>query len=84
MTQQQAIINHINEKGFITGFTAAIMYGVHNLPQRIKELKGKGYNIATRKKAHVNRYGHLVHYVEYFFIEEEQSTTATKTALKGE
>ena len=77
-TQHNAIIKHIKDNGFISSYVAAVKLGVSNLPQRIRELKAKGYTIATRKKAHVNRYGNLTHYVEYYLKAENQGTTAQK------
>lgn len=71
-TQHKAIIEYIEENGFISSYTAAVKLGVSNLSQRARELKAKGYNIATRKKEHVNRYGSKVFYNEYYLSSQNQ------------
>lgn len=68
--QHTQIIEHMKEKGKITSFTATVRLGVCNLPQRIKELKAKGFNIGDRTKKHVNRYGRKTSYKEYYLIGE--------------
>ena len=80
MKQHQRILNYINENGFISSYMAAVNLGVSNLPQRVKELKAKGYPITARQKAHINRYGVKVHYNEYYLKEESTSQNNGSTA----
>ena len=66
MNQHQAILQYLNEHGFITSFTAAVKLGVLNLSARVKELKAKGYPIADRTRVNLNRYGKTIKYKEFY------------------
>lgn len=77
MTQHQAIIEYLKEHKTISSFMAAVKLGVSNLPLRVSELRLKGYNIVSTKKAHVNRYGVKVHYNEYYLSEEQAENQGT-------
>lgn len=71
--QHAQIIEYMKEKGKITRFTAMVRLGVCNLPQRIIELKAKGFNIGDRMIKHVNRNGRKTSYKEYFLIGENDN-----------
>lgn len=71
--QYQQIIEYLNEKGNLSRFTAMVKLGVCNLPQRISELKARGYNIGVKKIPHINRNGRKIVYNEYFLIGDENN-----------
>lgn len=66
MTQGEEIIDFMLENGSITRLQAARELHIFELSSRIGELKLKGYQIGSRKKRCVNRYGRVSTFNEYF------------------
>lgn len=56
-TQNQRIIDYINEFGSITQIQALADLGVMRLASRISDLKRLGYPVESEMVAVVNRYG---------------------------
>ena len=71
-TQEQMIVDYIKEHGFITNLIAVRDLGILQAPARIWGLKRRGYNIKTRPKRVLNRYGEEKRIVEYFIEEEKE------------
>ena len=56
-TQNQRILNYINEFGSITQLEALRDLGVMRLASRISDLRSKGWSIISQREAVENRYG---------------------------
>lgn len=65
MTQNQRIIQYLNDFGSITTYEAMIDLGVARLASRIHELRKGGIDIIGEKETAKNRYGELTHYIRY-------------------
>ncbi len=55
MTQNQMILNHLEEHGSITSLEAMTTYGIMRLASRISDLRRKGYNISSTRIKVLNR-----------------------------
>lgn len=64
-TQNQRIIEYINEFGSITQFEALKDLGVMRLASRISDLKRQGYPIISKVETVKNRYGEKCHVKRY-------------------
>lgn len=56
-TQNQRILDYINEKGSITQLEALSELGVMRLASRISDLRKQGYSIISEVETVTNRYG---------------------------
>lgn len=65
MTQNNMILNHLENIGGITDAKAWELYGVNRLSARIKDLRGRGHDIETVQRTGKNRYGKAVRFAEY-------------------
>lgn len=70
MTQQEAVIRHINENGYITSAEAMSIYGISQLATRVFELKRKGYLFKKERVETTNRLGKKTYYDKYMLMEE--------------
>ena len=68
-TQNQRILNYINEFGSITQLDALRDLGVMRLASRISDLRSMGYPIASRIDTVKNRYGEKCRIKRYSIAE---------------
>ena len=67
-TQNQRILNYINQFGSINQLEALQDLGVMRLASRISDLKKQGYPITSKSKVVYNRYGERCSPIkEYYF-----------------
>lgn len=64
-TQNQRILDYIEENGWITQFEAMKELGVMRLASRISDLRKRGYKITSEMQAVKNRYGETCHIKRY-------------------
>ena len=64
-SQKDIILHHLMASQTITSQEAFTKYGVTRLSAIIFNLRREGYQIATKKKHGINRYGNTVNYGEY-------------------
>lgn len=65
MTQQEAILQYINDNGSITTYEAFANLGITKLTTRISELRRKGYRFSSEPIPHKCRYGRSVPFYRY-------------------
>jgi hypothetical protein len=65
MTQQEEILQYLEENGHITRLEAACDLHIFELSSRIGELKRKGYNISSKRINSTNKHGRKTHYNIY-------------------
>lgn len=65
MTQNQMIINYINEFGSISTMEAFMELGVTRLASRIHDLRCEGYEFKREIIRGRNRFGEPVHFMRY-------------------
>ena len=70
-TQNERILDYIDEFGSITQIEALRELGVMRLASRISDLKRKGYNVISTKETVKNRYGEVTHIKRYSLGEEQ-------------
>ena len=70
MTQREAIIEYITEFGSITPIEAFADLGITKLATRISEMRKDGMKFKIETVKSKNRYGKVVHYAKYSFLEE--------------
>lgn len=70
-TQNERILDYIDEFGSITQIEALRDLGVMRLASRISDLKRKGYNVISTKETVKNRYGEVTHIKRYSLGEEQ-------------
>lgn len=70
-TQEQRVLNYMQNVGAISSLDAIRELGILRLGARIFTLRKRGYNILGRTRTATNRFGDKVHYTEYF-LESEQ------------
>lgn len=68
MSQNQRILNYIQDFGSITTLQAFSDLGVTRLASRIHDLRKAGNNIASDKIVVKNRYGEDCHISRYFLV----------------
>ena len=64
-TQNERILNYIEEFGSITQLDALRDLGVMRLASRVSDLRSKGYNIISKTEVVKNRYGESCHIKRY-------------------
>ena len=64
-TQNERILEYIEEFGSITQLDALRDLGVMRLASRVSDLRSKGYNIISKTEAVKNRYGESCHIKRY-------------------
>jgi K+-sensing histidine kinase KdpD len=64
-TQNERILNYIEEFGSITQLYALRDLGVMRLASRISDLRRKGYNIVSKTEAVKNRHEEICHIKRY-------------------
>lgn len=70
-TQNQRILDYINEFGSINQLEALQDLGVMRLASRISDLKKQGYQIASKSKVVYNRFGEKCNPIkEYYFADK--------------
>ena len=69
MTQRDAIIEYITEFGSITPMQAFSDLGITKLATRISEMRKDGMKFKIEMVSTKNRYGKLVTYAKYSFVE---------------
>ena len=69
-TQNDKILRHMNDVGWIDPMTALEQYGIMRLASRISDLKKEGYAIVKDVVKKNNRYGEPIHYARYKLLEE--------------
>lgn len=65
MSQNQTVLNHLQQYGSITPRDAYELYGIMRLGARIDNLKHAGHKIYTRLESCENRFGDKVRYARY-------------------
>lgn len=69
-TQNQRILDYIEETGGITQLEALRELGVMRLASRISDLRKQGYKFTSEMKPVKNRYGETCHIKRYKMVEE--------------
>lgn len=69
MTQNEMILEHLQNYGSITPQEAIQQYSVMRLGARIFDLKKEGHHILTTLENSLNKYGEKVHYARYRLME---------------
>ena len=64
-TQNERILNYIEEYGSITQLDALRDLGVMRLASRMSDLRRQGYNIISETETVMNRYGESCHIKRY-------------------
>ena len=64
-TQEQMILEYLQEYGEITSWDAFMRFGITRITAKIYNLRKEGYNISTRYATKTNRYGVVVTYGIY-------------------
>ena len=72
MTQNERVLNHLQNHGSISPKEAMEAYGIMRLGARIYDLKKEGHAIQTNKETTRNKYGDLVHYARYAMRQNDQ------------
>ncbi|WP_434779246.1 helix-turn-helix domain-containing protein [Neisseria sp. Ec49-e6-T10] len=67
-SQNNMILNHLQNKGSITQEQAKKLYGVARLASRVNDLKKRGYNIVSVMIEVKNRYGDRVKVAQYSLV----------------
>ena len=65
MTQNEKILQYIEQEGSITPLDALREFGCMRLASRVSELKKEGYPIKTEMETNKNRYGERIRYARY-------------------
>lgn len=65
MTQNDRIMNHLNEHGSITQLEAMTEYGIYRLASRISDLRKEGIKIKRTMVKGKNRYGESTCFAQY-------------------
>ena len=68
-TQNERILNYIEEFGSITQMDALRDLACMRLASRVSDLRSKGYNIVSKTEAVRNRYGEVCYIKRYSFGE---------------
>lgn len=66
MTQNDRILQYMEDFGSISSLEAMQDLGVMRLASRISDLKKLGYRIESKTVTDKNRYGEKIHYSRYF------------------
>lgn len=66
MTQNERILQYMEDFGSISSLEAMQDLGVMRLASRISDLKKLGYRIESETVTDKNRYGEKIHYSRYF------------------
>ena len=66
LSQEQQILNHLEQHGSITQAEAMSEYGIMRLASRISHLRGAGHPISSVLEYGTNRYGREVRYARYY------------------
>lgn len=66
MTQEERVINYINEFGSITPLDAFRDLGITKLATVVSRLKRFGYIFYQHYDYSINRYGDMCHYMRYW------------------
>ncbi len=66
-TQNERIIDYLNQFGSITQLQALSDLGIMRLASRVSDLKKLGYPITSRMETVKNRYGESCHIKVYFW-----------------
>ena len=67
MTQNDAVIKHIEDHGSISQMEAYSELGVCRLSERIREIERAGRAVVRKRVTDKNRYGKTVTYTRYSF-----------------
>lgn len=79
-TQNQRILDYIEDFGSITQLEALRDLGVMRLASRISDLKKQGYPITSRLEAVKNRYDEVCRVKRYYIEESGGGENESKTA----
>lgn len=70
LTQDDMVLQHLQDFGTITTWEAIKEYGITRLSAKIYNLKKKGYSITATVKTAKNRYGIPTHFNEYMLLKD--------------
>lgn len=70
--QTEAILWHLEHRGYITTFTAFRKYGCTRLSAKIFDLRRKGYNISSKPVTKTNRYGLTCTFYNYYLKKDKK------------
>ena len=65
MTQNEMVLEYLNDVGHITPLDAMREFGIMRLGARIWDLKREGHDIIAETESSTNRYGKKVSYARY-------------------
>lgn len=68
MTQNEMVLDYMEQNGSITSMQAFESLGITRLSGRIYELREKGHIIENIRRETTNRFGKRVHYDEYKLV----------------
>lgn len=71
MTQNEKVLNYMEELGSITQLEALACLGIMRLASRIRDLKKQGYKIKKEMVKSKNRFGDSVQFARYSLEESE-------------
>lgn len=71
MTQEMAVLNHMETREGITSWEAYERYGITRLSSIIHRIRKRGYKVITKLKSTENRYGNTVNYAVYKLVKAE-------------
>lgn len=69
-TQNQRILDYMDENGWITQLEAIRELGVMRLASRVSDMRKRGYKITSEMIPVKNRYGETCHIKRYRMMEE--------------
>ena len=70
-SQNDMVLHHLKDKGYITTFESFDLYGITRLSARISDLRKMGYNIASVSQKGTNRYGEKIKFCRYTLMEKK-------------
>lgn len=65
ITQEDRVLKFMQDTGSITSWQAIQQFGITRLSAKIFNLRQKGYPITNKVIVSKNRYGDIIHFVEY-------------------
>lgn len=66
LTKTEKVLKHLEQYNKITSWEAIQLYGATRLSAIIFNLKKKGYNIISKRKSFIDRYGDKSQFAVYY------------------
>jgi len=83
MTQTQAVMRYMLDKGSITSMEAITNFGCTRLSAKIFVIKKLGAEIETKTLESYNRFGNLTRFTRYSFADKEKAEEVYKTFMRS-